>query len=308
MNHLKPIPLNGERKFDGGDRWTVGGEKPEATTVVDSMALFEKWESSVLNREHPAVWDWAPPGSRLSTLKIAANTVVVMGAPPGTGKTALSLQIVLDALRAPGQEELRVLNCNVEMAPPALLDRFLARLTGVGYSYVQHRNYDDDAVPRIKAAIEELRAVMPRMEFLRPPFTLENLYERAVNFGANLVVADYCQRLDHSKRSSDQRAQAGAVMDCCRRLADDGRCVLAISAVNRQGYGPDATIAAFRESSDLEYGADSAWLLIRDGNSAAVKLRCVKNRHGSIEDVQVLFDGSRQQFDDDPAEFAWMPQ
>lgn len=308
MNHLRTLPLNGEPVFDGGDRWIRGGSPELEPTAPDSMATFEKWESSVLNREHPAIYQWAPVGSRLASFKIAADTVVVMGAPPGSGKTALALQIILDSLRAPGQEDLRVLNCNVEMHPCALLDRFLARLTGVGYSYVQLRSYDDNAIPRIKAAIEELRGLMPRIEFLRPPFTLENLSERAVNFGANLIVADYCQRLDHVKRSSDQRAQAGAVMDCCRRLADDGRCVLAVSAVNRQGYGPDATISAFRESSDLEYGADSAWLLIREGNSAAVKLRCVKNRHGTIEDVQVLFDGSRQEFTDDPAEFSWMPE
>ena len=97
-------------------------------------------------------------------------------------------------------------------------------------------------------------------------------------------------------------------MDALRRLCDAGMAVLAVSAVNRSNYGKDAALAAFRESSELEYGADSAWLLIREGDSPAVTLRCVKNRHGRLEDVQVLFDGSKQEFGDDPAEFEWIPQ
>lgn len=304
MNHLKPLPLNGERQFDGGDRWTVGGDEPPP--IPDGMATFEKWATAVLTRHRPASWLWAPPGSRLSQFKIGAEQVILVGAPPATGKTAFAGQVHLDAMRA--NEDIRVLVANVEMSAGSLLDRHVARLSGVGYGYVQERNYDESAKPRLMAAIELLRDLMPRLEFLRPPFTIEHLCERAVNFGADLVVVDYAQRFDHEKRSSDQRTQANRVMEACRRLADDGRGVLVISAVNRAGYAKDATIAAFRESSELEYGADSAWLLIREGDSAAVTLRAVKNRHGRIGDVQVLFDGDRQQFDDDPAEFAWMPE
>lgn len=305
MNHLKTLPLT-ERKFDGGDHWTVGGDEPPP--IPDGMATFEKWATAVLNRHRPASWLWAPPGSRLGAFKIGADSVILVGAPPATGKTAWAGQVYLDAMRAPGQEDLRVLVGCCEMSVGSLMDRHLARLTGVGYTSIQERTYDESARPRILAAMEELRDLMARLEFLTPPFTLEHLSERGTSFGADLIVVDYAQRFDHEKRSSDQRTQANRVMEALRRLADDGRGVIVISAVNRGAYGKDATIAGFRESSELEYGADSAWLLIREGDSSAVTLRCVKNRHGRLEDVQVLFDGSRQQFDDDPAEFAWMPE
>ncbi|QDT72223.1 DnaB-like helicase C-terminal domain-containing protein [Lacipirellula limnantheis] len=304
MNHLKTLPLIAERKFDGGDRWKVGGDEPPPSP--DGMEQFEKWAMDFLNRRRPATFRWAPAGSRLETFKVGAEAVVLVGAPPATGKTAWAGQVYLDCMRV--NEDMRVLVANVEMSTGSLLDRHLARLSGVGYGYIQERNYSESAKPRLMAAIEELRELKPRLEFLTPPFTIEHLAERAVNFGADLVVVDYCQRFDHEKRSSDQRAQANRVMEALRRLADDERGVLAISAVNRGGYGKDATIAAFRESSELEYGADSAWLLIRDGDSPSVTLRCVKNRHGRIGDVQLLFDGSRQQFDADPAELEWIPQ
>ena len=306
MNHLKTLPVNGERHFDGGDRWvTVSTPPPVTFGCVDT---FERWREDVLDRKHPPRYLHAPPGSRLSAFRIGAGSLVLMGAPPASGKTAFTLQVAIDALRGLGQDSLRAMISNVEMPPGALFDRVLTRFTGVGYSFIQERTYDESARPRLIAAMDEMREFMPRLAFMTPPFTLENLTEQASGFDADLIVVDYVQRFAPSKGSSDARQQTGAVMDCLRRLCDDGRAVLAISAVNRAGYAKDATIAAFRESSELEFGADAAWLLIREGDSAAVTLRCVKNRHGRLEEVQLLFDGSKQEFSDDPAEFSWQPE
>ena len=262
-----------------------------------SSRMFAAWETSIINREAPKRFRWAPYGSPLGSLAIGEKQVVVTGAPPGTGKTILAGQIMFDALRADGQDHLKALNANVETPPQTLLDRQLARLTGIGHNFIQHRDYSAEALPRVRAGIEELRALMPRIEFMVPPFTLERLTERVDASEASIVIVDYAQRFDFSHRSSDQRAQANAVMDCCRRLADEGRAIIVISAVNRSGYGKDASLASFRESSELEYGADSAYLLIRDeADPNAVTLKCVKNRHGAPEDVRLRFDGAGQQF------------
>lgn len=307
MNHLKTLPLNGlERKFDGGDRYLVDGDEPPPET--SSIDTFDKWMDDVLSRRHPPRHLWAPPGSRLSAFKIGAGSLVLVGAPPASGKTAFMLQVTVDAMRAQGQEGLRVLIANVEMSPPSLLDRMLARLSGIGYGFIQDRTYDEEARPRIIAAMDEMRELMPRLMFLPAPFTLEHLSERALSFDANIVVVDYVQRFAPTKSSGDSRQQTGVVMDSLRRLCDAGMAVLAVSAVNRSNYGKDAALAAFRESSELEYGADAAWLLVREGDSAAVTMRCVKSRHGRTEDVQVLFDGSKQEFRDDEAEFSWQPE
>ena len=66
-------------------------------------------------------------------------------------------------------------------------------------------------------------------------------------------------------------------------------------------------LASFRESSELEYGSDSAWLLLRDGDSEQVELKCVKNRTGKLCSLQLLFDGSHQSFRDDPKATEWDP-
>ncbi len=79
-------------------------------------------------------------------------------------------------------------------------------------------------------------------------------------------------------------------MDYLRQFADAGCAVLCVSAVarskdrrGRSSYDGEAlSLASFRESSELEYGADSAFVLVPDTKDAEeVTLRALKHRHGS---------------------------
>lgn len=259
--------------------------------------MFDKFEASILSREKPKFFECATAGSRLREIQIGEGLVTLFGAPPATGKTALISQLAFDSLQMPGQENLRLLFANVEMSHQAILTRQLARWSGVGHAWLLHRDFQDSALPRIRESLSELRQLMPRIEFMKPPFTLERLAERSAAFEADIVVLDYAQRFDFADRSNDSRAQCNAVMDVCRRIADQGRAVIVVSAVNRAGYAKDtAGLASFRESSELEYGCDSGWLLVPEPESGSVTLKCVKNRHGQMADIPLEFDGSRQHF------------
>lgn len=298
-----------ERVHDGGDCYTEANPAapPEE---VDTPGIFDDWARAVINRERPEIFNWAPAGNPLSELRIAPGMVTVIGAEPGAGKTVLTGQIVLDALRSKGQEHLRALNGNVEMSPGVLLNRFLARVTGVAHRFIRDRNYDEDATWRIEEGIEILRPLMPRIEFMEPPFTLERLAARADSNVANIVIVDYAQRFDISAGSKDQRMQTSAVMERSRRIADQGRAVIVVSAINRAGYQGAAGLGSFRESSELEYGADAAYLLIcaDEDRKNDRTLLCVKNRHGELGKTDLKFDGDRMQFTTgDLEDFIWTP-
>ncbi|MBA4104968.1 MAG: hypothetical protein C0485_04340 [Pirellula sp.] len=273
----------------------------------DRTSMFDHFERSVIDRERQMCFEVASHGSRLREVEIGRELVTLIGAPPACGKTALAMQLVVDALRAPGQSDLKVLVANCEMSPQALLLRQLARLTGVSHSWLRRRDFPDSATSRIQAGLDALRELTPRLEFLQPPFTLENLAERATAFEADIVVLDYMQRFDHADRSHDPRSQCTAAMDICRRLASQGRSVIGISAVNRGGYAPQtAGLASFRESSELEFGADSAWILQADPDDrCAINLKCVKNRAGEITEIPLRFNGSSQSFADDRSAEIW---
>ena len=273
-------------------------------TILDDLA------GRILSREKPGQIQAGVPGTELGKFPISKGHVALIGAPPAEGKTAIVMQMVFDALRIEGQANLRVLVANVEMNPDALLTRQLARLSGVGLSYLIHRDYDESATHRIEGAAEELRALMPQIEFMRPPFTLERLAQQSEAAAADIVVVDYVQRFRPADPGTDMRLQTNASMETCRRIADRDAAVFAISAMSRQRGSHGSTydtntmgLASFRESSELEYGADTAWVLSRDDDAA--KLRSVKNRHGAMTELVLKFDGQRQEFTDDLRAYEW---
>ena len=80
---------------------------------------------------------------------------------------------------------------------------------------------------------------------------------------ARLAVVDYVQRFSAGEK--DDRAKLDAVMSQVRLVANAGAAVLVVSSVARQKSkagsstydGP--SLAAFRGSAELEFGADSAF-------------------------------------------------
>jgi len=87
-------------------------------------------------------------------------------------------------------------------------------------------------------------------------------------------------------------------MDYLRQFADAGVAVIVVSAVGcgkdskgRSSYAGDAlSLASFRESSEVEFGADDAFILVPDAEDAdSVTLRHLKSRHGEARDIALAF-------------------
>ncbi|MBX7255707.1 MAG: AAA family ATPase [Candidatus Hydrogenedentes bacterium] len=266
-------------------------------TALDALEL---WRDDVLTGAPPVLY---PVGrGELERIEIGPGLVTLLGGAPGAGKTALAMQFVIDGLRlTPG---LRALVCNIEMRPAALLDRQLARLSGIDLTTIRYRRFGPEHADRLDQAINTLAALADRLCFVRPPFDLGNAAASADAFGANLLVLDYIQRIAPPGDHADKRGSVDATMNYLRQFADAGVAVLVISAVgrgkDRQGrssYDADAlSLASFRESSELEFGADSAYIIAPDGghDDAGVTLRHLKDRHGELRDFHLRFDRKRQ--------------
>src|SRR5262249_43069187 len=128
----------------------------------------------------------------LAQLEIGPGLVQLLGGPPGKGKTALVMQLVLDALRL--TPTLHALVASVEMTPAALLDRQLARLSGVDLTVIRQRKIGAAHAQRIDTGLATMEPLLERLAFLRPPFTLENVAAAADDFQADLLLLDYLQR------------------------------------------------------------------------------------------------------------------
>jgi hypothetical protein len=183
------------------------------------------------------------------------------------------------------------------MSPAALLDRQLARLSGIEAEVIRHRRFTDEHACRLDAGIATVESFVERLAFLEPPFDLANVAHAADAHGADVVVLDYLQRIMPPGDVADPRLRANAVMGMLRQFAGQGCAVLALSAVGRSRdnagrstYAAGSmSLASFRDSGELEYGADDAFLLapVDDADPSVVRLSHLKCRHGAQRTVDL---------------------
>lgn len=262
--------------------------------------IFSEWEKNILDRTPPVRY---AVGNGFESIPLEPKIVILVGAPPGWGKTALVMQWVFDAIRL--QPHLKAVVCNVEMPPDALLTRELSRTSGVSLSVIQNRSYweNPDHVRRIETAIEEIERLLDRLTFVKPPFTLKRIAETVDQTEADMIVLDYIQRIKLTDDGSkDARQQATEAMDMVRQFANRGKAVIVVSSVARdkgssgRAYA-NLSLGSYKESGELEFGGDSCYLLSKeDSADGAMTLLNPKSRYWQTQDVSLRFDGSHQRF------------
>jgi replicative DNA helicase len=265
--------------------------------------FFNAWTEDLLSRQPPTLYSVSTTFPELNRFEIGPGLVTLIGGPPGAGKTAFVMQCVIDALRI--KTDLRALVCNVEMTPQVLMDRQLARLSGIDATTVRMRSFRDEHQERMETGLLAINQIAPRLAFLNPPYTLGCVAEAAEDFQANVVVLDYIQRITPPGQFKDNRATVNATMNYVRRLADFGLAVVVVAAVSRtkdkagrSSYDSDGLgLASYRETSELEFGADNAWILTaKDAQSSMMTLKHLKARHGEQIDLALRFNKSVQSF------------
>jgi replicative DNA helicase len=274
---------------------------PDASFVCAADALAA-WRDDVLSGKPPVLF---PIGAgELGRIEVGPGLVMLIGGAPGAGKTAFTMQAVVDALRL--TPDLRAVVCNVEMGPAALLDRQLARLSGIDSTLIRHRRLGAEHADRIDQAMNTLEPLAERLAFVRPPFDLANVAATADAFDAQLLLLDYIQRIPPPGEHGDKRGAVNATMDFLRQFADAGVAVVVVSAIGRtkdgkgrSSYaGEGLNLASFRESSELQFGCDNAFILTPDDDDQgdAVTLRHLKSRHGEAKDIALTFHRRHQRF------------
>src|SRR5688572_15929043 len=103
--------------------------KPKYQVASD---VLTGWRDDVLSGKPPTLY---PAGEgEMQRVEIGPGLVFLLGGAPSAGKSAFSMQLLIDALRM--TPALKACVCNVEMPPAVLLDRQLARLSGIDLSLI----------------------------------------------------------------------------------------------------------------------------------------------------------------------------
>lgn len=224
----------------------------------------------------------------------------LLAASPGAGKTTLALQVARSAAR----HGVSVVFLAFDEGGDRLALKLAAGMAGLkATDYLRGRGDPAD----IAKALEAHRDVLARVRIyvgpggIAPESCGEMLAEAMTIDQADegLLVVDYLQswaaRLD---TASDFRMATSHLTGALRQVAlQQGVPVLAIAAQNRAKQG-EAAMTSLRESSDLEYSADSISFLTSDDDdqsqpSRRVTLATRKNRWGPTFELGLLFDAER---------------
>ena len=271
------------------------------SSFISAANVFPGWRNDVLTGEPPILFPVADSSSTLSKLEIGPGLVTLIGGAPGAGKTAFTMQIVVDALRL--TNSLRAVICNIEMTPAVLLNRQLARLSGIDLQTIRYRQFRNEHSSRLETGLNTLEDLGDRLAFCQPPYDLGNVAATADAFNANLIVLDYIQRIAPPGEHNDKRGSVDACMNFIRQFADFGVAVIVVAAVSRtkdkagrSSYDAEGlSLASFRDSSELEFGADDAFILARTSEQQ-VLLKHLKARHSEPCNHLMDFDGALQRF------------
>lgn len=236
-------------------------------------------------------------GDMFDRFECGPGKVTVLGAPPGAGKTAIAMQYVFGHLEA--DKNARVVIANAEMSFEVLMRRELTRRSGVPGKALRFATLTDLQMEAVEDAASSLVPLVERIEVLMPPYTQESLLALYGGGNGRLLVVDYLQKF---AGGDDPRIGVNQVMNVLRVLALDGWGVLAMSSVTRVKKGETLSMSSFKESGEIEFNADACYLL-RDngpveGNERIrnVLLDAVKNRHGEMHNMPLVFDMPQMTF------------
>jgi replicative DNA helicase len=212
----------------------------------------------------------------------------LLAAEPGQGKTTLALQIG----RAAAARRLPVLFVSLEESKKRLTLKALCAAAGLETK----RFWDGYGEPAtLAAAAAEHHAKLAPLHITETVLTVGGIRASAEACRAKLVIVDYLQLLAARIDAPDMRAATDQVTADLRQLSRTLDVpVLAVSSQNRGGQGT-SNLTSLKESSGLEYSADSVSMLVKDDARSllkplrAVKLAIRKNRHGDTDEIPLVY-------------------
>ncbi|QDS91833.1 replicative DNA helicase [Roseimaritima multifibrata] len=280
---------------------------PLSRRLIRGSTAFDKIVNGIKQGKKDKLFDC---GYALRGIEIGPGILTLIGAPPGRGKTALTMQATYEAVqREPG---LHAVVASLEVTEETLIKRRIAKEIGVSFEAVRFNRLTDRQRSKI-AGLSKFREMLDSIDFVPESACglgdLKTLMTDRVKPG--LLVLDYIQLF--GSEMDDPKARAALTMATARRFCAEGWAVVAVSAFSRnqsisgRSRTKGASLESFRDSSAIEYSGAAAYALDEASNCKGVdpppirqmSLRCLKNRNGECRHINLWFNGPQLSFSRD---------
>lgn len=274
----------------------LAGDLPSGGTVSGTDALCGFYARLVGGEVQPVVTSGFPRLDR--ALCIAGGKLIVIGARPSVGKSALLLHLAMNALDA-GR---RVLLVSLEMGVDEVIGRMAARQSGVPVQAISTHSLSETQLGRVVEGFSLLPG--DRFSVCTTARTAQDVRREALRMradgGLDLIVVDYLQLLDAGRKTSNRTEAVGVISRTLKLLAVELNIpVLTASQLSRASERNDAPrLSDLRESGSIEQDADAVLLLhaANEKENPERDLTLAKNRQGRCGGFKLLFSGEKMLF------------
>ncbi|MDC9612944.1 SPI-7-type island replicative DNA helicase [Xenorhabdus khoisanae] len=246
------------------------------------------------------------------TCGLQPGDLILLGARPSMGKTALALAMAIKGAINKGPVQF----FSIEMPTEQLIQRLISELASVPLEKIRSGNLDESDWGCIGAAMETIsswqdRFIIDDTSNMTPTLLRARARRNMRKFGKpSLIMVDYLQLM----RCPEQENRTLEISEISRSLKALGKelgCpVLALSQLNRQleqRADKRPTNGDLRDSGSLEQDADLILFIYRDemyeSNSldkGVAEIIISKQRQGPLGTVKVQFNGEYTRFADFP--------
>ena len=286
--------------------------------AIDMPGALMQFVDAIDNAKTGRVYTGLAALDRL-TGGLRGGKMVVLGARPGVGKTALALQMAVHAARHTGP----VLLVSLEMDAAEIVSRMVAAESGVDLQALEAGELTDEQAKRASACYPAISALPIRMaqqtstpmQVRREAMAMQN------SVGLSMVVIDYLQLMRSDEKMKSRYEEVTAISREIKLLAMDLHVpILALSQFNRQsegGYGKKKSMPTMAEAKDsgaieqdanlflVQYAPEEpsedgpdwqAYHMCKANGWEWQVLKIEKNRQGRTGAISMAFDKARMNF------------
>ena len=228
--------------------------------------------------------------------------LIIIGARPSRGKTALALNCSSAALRSGN----KVGFFSVEMSANSIIKRMISDYACVKFTNIRNGFLSNSDIASIADACSRLAS---QSLFINdtPSIKLSDLVSDARRMKRNesidIMFVDYMSIIDNKQTKIPRHEQVAEICATLKGLARELDIpIVSLSQLTRETEGTRPTMANLRDSGALEQDADLIGLLHRVGytdetrSEAQIDFLLEKNRNGATGDIHMVFKPSYMRF------------
>lgn len=241
------------------------------------------------------------------TSGLQKSDLILLAARPSMGKTALALNIAMNAVKTGASVAL----FSLEMSKEQYAQRIISTESMVDSSKLRTGNLDDEDWTRL---ISTMSTISNYKVFIddTPAITLFELVSKCrrlkIEKGLDLIIVDYLQLMSDGINTSNRQQEISNISRGLKALAREMDCpVMALSQLSRapelrQDHRP--VLSDLRESGAIEQDADVVLMLYRDDyyykeeseKKGITDVIIAKQRNGPVGTLELAWIGQYTKF------------